>query len=417
MMVTSALEALFSTSLPSQLVFARSDWPRFVAELGMTIPILKNFQAKGADNSALAESLRNLSPAEQRDHVQQVVLDVAKGVLQQDALAADAPLMEAGMDSLTAVEFRNRLTKELPGVKLSNTVMFDYPTVDAIAGFALSQVAPAAAGGVGMSLSVGNASVSSSEPLALVGMAVRFPGRCNSPDEYWSKLLSKVNGIVEVPASRWDIDEYFDSKPGTVGKMYVRRAGFVEDVEMFDASFFGVSPPEAKTMDPQQRMLLEVSYDEFYSAGEDKKSLMGSDAGVFVGQCNNDWGRMDWGANSDKLNNPFTGTGMSTSISANRISYTLGAKGPSMTIDTACSSSLVALDNAVQALRRGRCTLATAAGVNLNLIPSPFVACCAANMLSPDGYCKPFDASANGYTRGEGCGAVILKLASAAATA
>jgi aryl carrier-like protein len=270
-MVVSALEALFSTSLPSQLVFARSDWPRFVAALGMPIPILQNFQAKGGDNSALAEALRNLSPAEQRDHIKQVVLNVAKGVLQQDALAADAPLMEAGMDSLTAVEFRNRLTKELPGVKLSNTVMFDYPTVDAIAGFALSQVAPAAAG-VGPSLSLGSASVSSSEPLALVGMAVRFPGRCNSPDEYWSKLLSKVNGIVEVPASRWDIDEYFDSKPGTVGKMYVRRAGFVEDVEMFDASFFGVSPPEAKTMDPQQRMLLEVSYDAFYSAGEDKRA-------------------------------------------------------------------------------------------------------------------------------------------------
>ena len=118
--------------------------------------------------------------------------------------------------------------------------------------------------------------------------------------------------------------------------MYVRRAAFVDDVEMFDASFFGISGTEAKTMDPQQRMLLEVSYDAFHRAGYDRKALMGSDAGVFVGQCNNDFGRIDWGAASDKMN-PFTGTGMSASISANRVSYTLGLKGPSMTVDTACS--------------------------------------------------------------------------------
>jgi acyl transferase domain-containing protein len=190
--------------------------------------------------------------------------------------------------------------------------------------------------------------------------------------------------------------------------MYVRRAAFIDDIELFAASFFGISAAEAKTMDPQQRLLLEVTYDAFYRAGDDRRTLMGLMGGVFVGQCNNDWGRIDWGTTSDKMN-PFTGTGMSASISANRISYTLGLKGPSMTIDTACSSSLVALDNAVQALRRGRCTVAVAAGVNLNLIAGPFIACCQANMLSPDGHCKTFDASANGYARGEGCGAVILK--------
>merc|ERR1719171_1814197 len=297
--------------------------------------------------------------------------------------------------------------KELPGVKLSNTVMFDYPTIDAIAGFALSQFAPAA-GMATLPMQMSDFSVASSEALAVLGMACRFPGRSDSPEVYWSKLLEKTNGVVEIPGSRWDVDEVFDPQPGAVGKMYVRRAAFIDDIELFAASFFGISAAEAKTMDPQQRLLLEVTYDAFYRAGDDRRTLMGLMGGVFVGQCNNDWGRIDWGTTSDKMN-PFTGTGMSASISANRISYTLGLKGPSMTIDTACSSSLVALDNAVQALRRGRCSIAVAAGVNLNLIAGPFIACCQANMLSPDGHCKTFDASANGYARGEGSGAVILK--------
>merc|ERR1719171_1645952 len=292
--------------------------------------------------------------------------------------------------------------KELPGVKLSNTVMFDYPTIDAIAGFALSQFAPAA-GMATLPMQMSDFSVASSEALAVLGMACRFPGRSDTPEVFWAKLLEKTNGVVEIPGSRWDVDEVFDPQPGAVGKMYVRRAAFIDDIELFAASFFGISAAEAKTMDPQQRLLLEVTYDAFYRAGDDRRTLMGLMGGVFVGQCNNDWGRIDWGTTSDKMN-PFTGTGMSASISANRISYTLGLKGPSMTIDTACSSSLVALDNAVQALRRGRCSVAVAAGVNLNLIAGPFIACCQANMLSPDGHCKTFDASANGYARGEGSG-------------
>merc|ERR1719171_1413474 len=297
--------------------------------------------------------------------------------------------------------------KELPGVKLSNTVMFDYPTIDAIAGFALSQFAPAA-GMATLPMQMSDFSVASSEALAVLGMACRFPGRSDTPEVFWAKLLEKTNGVVEIPGSRWDVDEVFDPQPGAVGKMYVRRAAFIDDIELFAASFFGISAAEAKTMDPQQRLLLEVTYDAFYRAGDDRRTLMGLMGGVFVGQCNNDWGRIDWGTTSDKMN-PFTGTGMSASISANRISYTLGLKGPSMTVDTACSSSLVALDNAVQALRRGRCSMANAVGVNLNLIPGPFIACCQANMLSAEGYCKTFDASANGYARGEGCGAVVLK--------
>merc|ERR1719331_69883 len=289
---------------------------------------------------------------------------------------------------------------------MPNTVMFDYPTLNAIAGFVASQYTGEAVATLGPQAST----VASTDALAIVGMACRFPARSDTPEVFWERLLAKANGSGEVPISRWDIDEFYDPQQGGKTKMYVRRAHFIEDVDMFDAQFFGVSAMESKTMDPQQRILLEVTYEALYNAGDDRKSLMGTYAGVFVGQCNNDWGRINWGPSDTDKMNPFTGTGMSTSISANRISYTLGLKGPSMTIDTACSSSFVALDNAVQALRRGSCTLGIAAGVNLNLIPGPFIACCQANMLSPDGHCKTFDASADGYARGEGCGVVVLDL-------
>ena len=165
-------------------------------------------------------------------------------------------------------------------------------------------------------------------------------------------------------------------------------------------------------MDPQQRLLLEVIYQSFHVAGMPLSSLTGMDAGITVGQCNNDWGHMGFSGSteaSEKIG-PYTGLAVSTSISSNRVSYLLGLKGPSATVDTACSSSLVAVDVIVSNLRRGRSTVGAASGVNLCLIPGPFIACSKAHMLSEDGRCKTFDASANGYVRGEGCGSATLSL-------
>ena len=182
--------------------------------------------------------------------------------------------------------------------------------------------------------------------------------------------------------------------------------------DLFDASFFGLSPAESKVMDPQQRLLLEVIYQSFHVAGMPQSSLTGMDAGITVGQCNNDWGHMGFSGSaeaSEKIG-PYTGLAVSTSISSNRVSYLLGLKGPSATIDTACSSSLVAVDVIVSNLRRGRSSVGAASGVNLCLIPGPFIACSKAHMLSEDGRCKTFDASANGYVRGEGCGSATLSL-------
>ena len=194
------------------------------------------------------------------------------------------------------------------------------------------------------------------------------------------------------------------------GHSYTRQGAFIDNAEYFDCEFFGISVVEAKAMDPHQRLLLEISYQAFHNAGYDMKSLRGSSTGVFVGLANQDWMIV---CGDEGAHNPFFGSGVSSSITSNRISHLLGLTGPSMTIDTACSSSLVAIDLAVEKLRNGTCSKAIVGGVNLMLHHRTFVGCCAAKMLSPKNRCATFDEAADGYCRGEGAGAVIIKKLSA----
>ncbi|CAK9055129.1 unnamed protein product [Durusdinium trenchii] len=350
------------------------------------------------------------------------------GILGVDELGGDAPLMEAGLDSLSSVDFRNSVAKELPGVKLPSTLMFDHPNTNAIAAFAAEQLASVVTAMGDAPAAVARApkprvalpvapvgEVSSRAPVAVHGAACRFPLEGTSPLEMWEQLTKKTDdGVTEIPLERWDVDQYFDEDAETPGMMTVRHGAFVKSADLFDASFFGLSPAESKVMDPQQRLLLElqVIYQSFHVSGKPMGSLSNLDASVCVGQCNNDWGHMGFSGSvesSEKIG-PYTGLAVSTSISSNRVSYLLGLKGPSATVDTACSSSLVAVDIVVSNLRRGRSSTGAASGVNLCLIPGPFVACSKAHMLSEDGRCKTFDASANGYVRGEGCGSAILSL-------
>lgn len=246
-----------------------------------------------------------------------------------------------------------------------------------------------------------------SEPVAIIGMACRLPGGVNTPDLFWQKLLAGYDGITDIPTNRWDVDAYYDPDPDAAGKMYTKKGGFLTDIDGFDAAFFGISPREASQMDPQQRLVLEVAWEALEDAGIIPARLMNSPTGVFVGMMNYDYTRL----NSSHIQNIdlHTGTGFCGSVNAGRLSYTLGLQGPSMMIDTACSSSLVAAHQACQSLRLGESDLAIAGGVNLILSPHVYITECRANMLSADGYCKTFDASANGYSRGEGCGMVILK--------
>lgn len=246
------------------------------------------------------------------------------------------------------------------------------------------------------------------EPIAVIGMSCRFPGHSNSPEEYWKLLYNGTDGITEVPKERWDIDSFYDPDPDAAGKMITRNGGFISDFDLFDAEFFGISPREAQELDPQQRLLLEITWQALESAGIAPESLKNSQTGVFIGACLNDYCNVIQKLGFDHFKN-HTAIGTVLNALNGRISYTLGLLGPSMTVDTACSSSLVSLHLACTSLQRGECQLAIAGGVNLMLSPAVFVMLSRAKMLSPDGHCKTFDASGDGYARGEGVGVILLK--------
>lgn len=255
------------------------------------------------------------------------------------------------------------------------------------------------------------------EPVAIVGVGCRFPGDASGPEAYWRLLSEGVDAVGEVPPDRWDIDAYYDPDPDAAGKMYTRYGAFLRDVDRFDAPFFRIARREAISMDPQQRLLLEVTWEALEHAGCAPDSLMGTDAGVFVGISTNDYAQMLLKAAEQTGLDTYFGTGNAFNASAGRLSYVLGLQGPAMAVDTACSSSLVALHLACQSLRNRDCGMAIAGGVNLILTPGVTVNFCRARMLAADGRCRTFDAAANGYTRGEGCGVVVLKLLSEAVRA
>lgn len=246
------------------------------------------------------------------------------------------------------------------------------------------------------------------EPIAIIGMGCRFPGHANDPEAYWSLLHGGVDAIGEVPSDRWDVDAYYDPDPDAPGKMYTRRGGFLDNVAKFDAYFFGISPREAVRTDPQQRLALELSWDALENASIVPGDLKGSQTGVFLGITNHDYARIVERGGLEAID-AYHLTGNSLSFAAGRIAYSLGLQGPTMAVDTACSSSGVTLHLACQSLRNRECNLALAGGVSLILSPEISITSTKARTLSPDGSCKTFDAAANGYVRGEGCGIVVLK--------
>lgn len=247
------------------------------------------------------------------------------------------------------------------------------------------------------------------EPIAIVGMACRIPGGANDPESFWQLLKEGRDAISEIPADRWDVDAFYDPNPGTAGKMYVRAGAFLDRVDLFDPQFFGIAPREAIGMDPQQRLLLEVMWEALERAGISPDKLSGSRTGIFVGLCTNDYSDLQSHSGQITKLDAYHASGIAHSIASGRLSYVLGVHGPSITLDTACSSSLVAVHLAVQSLRRKECNTAMAGGVNVILSPNMFIALSKASMLARDGRCKTFDASADGYARGEGCGVVVLK--------
>ena len=247
------------------------------------------------------------------------------------------------------------------------------------------------------------------EAIAIVGMACRFPGGADSPEAYWQLLESAKDAIIPVPKNRWDVDAYYHSDQELAGKMYTRNGGYLEEVDQFDAQFFGISPREAASMDPQQRLALELAWEALENANIAVDSLYNTETGVFIGISNFEYGaHLLWSGDEERIN-AYAGTGGSLGVAAGRLSYILGLTGPSMIVDTACSSSLVTTHLACQSLRAGECNVALSAGVNLILGPQTSINFCKAKMLSPEGRCKTFSASADGYARGEGGGLIVLK--------
>ena len=248
---------------------------------------------------------------------------------------------------------------------------------------------------------------SNQEPLAIVGIGCRFPGRANSPESFWDLLIEGKSGIQEVPDDRWNVDRYYHPDSSVPIKMITKWGGFIEDVDKFDASFFGISPREAQRMDPQQRWLLELTWEAFEDAGEKPINWRGSATGVYVGISSNEYGSIQMMGESDI--DVHTNSGSTLSIASNRISYLYDLKGPSISIDTACSSALVAVNLACKSIWSGECDAAFAGGVNALLMPDSSIGFSKASMLSPSGQCFAFDARANGYVRGEGAGMILIK--------
>lgn len=354
---------------------------------------------------SLVDALRSLDPS---TRLARLVAHVAGRVarrLRLDSVDATTPLRELGLDSAGAVELTRALGDEL-GRRFPATLFFEFPTVQEAAEHIGAELgllprAPARRRRTATRSDPG-------EPIAIVGIGCRFPGGVDGPEALWRLLEREVDAVTEVPASRWNGDDTFDPDQDAPGKTYSKWAGFLGDVDRFDAAFFGIAPREAQSMDPQQRLLLEVSWEALEDAGIPPRSLAGTSTGVFVGLCTNDYGGPLLNGDPRDID-AYTFTGNSASVAAGRIAYVLGLEGPALVVDTACSSSLVALHLACRSLRSGECDVALAGGVNAILSPTLLVYFSRLRAMSPTGRSRAFDAAADGYVRGEGCGLVVLK--------
>ena len=388
------------------------DWAGWSRAVTRVPQLVRDFAVPPEDTGGprILATLTQLPPAQRTDALIEAVAGHVGTILglPADEVDPDRGLSDLGMDSLMAVELANRLRSDVDPT-LSVTIAFDHPTVHALATHLLETIA-ATIPDPPVRTAAPRA-IDGSDPIAIVGMSCRMPGGANDPEAFWELLVSGTDPMIEVPPERWDLQAVYDPVPGTPGRMYTRWAGFVDfdQIEGFDPGFFGISPREAASLDPQQRMLLEVSTEALDRSGLHTDALKGSPTGVFVGVGDSGYLQRFQGPGEPLYRDAYAGTGSLSAFVSGRVAHALGLVGPNLAVNTACSSSLVAIHLAVTALRHGECDAALAGGVHLMLSPDNFVYVSQLEALAADGRCKTFDASADGYGRAEGCAMFVLE--------
>ena len=373
----------------------------------LIVPDIAPVPDRGTSQVAVDDDPPQVRRGEGQVHAMlELVLVETAGVLGDGSAAAiDArrDFKGLGLDSVGAVELRNRLSRAT-GLELPSTLAFDYPTPNAVAMLLRSRIE----GTESSSRSSPRARALSDEPIAIVGMSCRFPGGVASPEQLWELVASGTDAISGLPADRgWDLKRLYDPDPDRLGTSYARSGGFLDDAPGFDPAFFGVGPREALAMDPQQRLLLEASWEALEHARINPQSLRASGTGVFAGLMHHDYAEMVSRAPSDL--EAYAGVGNAGSVASGRIAYSLGLEGPAVTLDTACSSSLVALHLACATLQNGECRLALAGGVTVLCTPRVFVEFSRQRALARDGRCKSYADAADGTAWSEGVGMLALE--------
>lgn len=410
----NVLEHIAQIQLP-EVVAAPINWREFFQHFMVGRPLFANMEQEvGLRKSEIVTRFQRAREEEREDIIRHYVLMHIRRILQLGSttkLPLEISFVDLGLNDAKLVGLRNNMQIDLSDhLDLPYNLVNENLTVNTLSDILYSMIENLASSSVSSHLDTDTAGyVPNYDPIAIIGMGCRFPKGVKDPNQFYQFLTAGLDGISEVPNERWILENYYSPDKNEPGKMYTRYGSFLDDIDLFDPGFFEISPREAKYLDPQGRLLLEVSWEALENAGIAPDSLIGSPTGVFVGISTNDYADLLQKSTDEEAYNAYIGTGNFSSAVVGRISHFLGLQGPNMAIDTACSSSLVSLHQACMSLQNRETDIVLTGGVQLFILPTWHINFSKAQMLSPDGHCKTFDAAANGYARGEGCAIIVLK--------